>query len=148
MPEPARTYRNRAKQVEAIRWIDHATSCDAVYRFLGVTGGPHLDHEVFEIPGGTYQNTTSLGGWIVRYPNGRLRACSDAAFTAEFEPATTPGTFAWGQSVTLNKTDGSIYIPFNDGNDYAGDVQLDLDDVRVLRDMLGGVLDEVGGSDV
>lgn len=55
--------------------------------------------------------------------------------------------FAWGQSVSLNKTDGSVYIPFNDGDDYVGDVQLGMQDVRVLRDMLNGVLDEVGGGD-
>lgn len=65
----------------------------------------------------------------------------------EFEPTATPGTFAWGQSVSLNKTTGNIYIPFNDGDDYAGDVQLGIDDIRVLRDMLNGALDEPGGSD-
>lgn len=146
MSEPARTYRSRATQVEAIRWIDHATSCDAAYRFLGLDVGPHPEHDLFEIPGGTWQNYTWRGGWILRYPNGRLRACSDAVFTAEFEPAGM-ATYTWGQSVTLDKTDGGIYIPFNDGDNHVGDVQLGTDDVRVLRDMLNGVLDEAGGCD-
>lgn len=147
MSEPIRTYRSRATQVEAIRWIDHATSCDAVYRFLGLDVGTHLDHEVFEIPGGTYQNYTWRDGWILRYPNGRLRACGNATFTAEFE-LDGVATYTWGQSITLDKTNGCVYIPFNDGDDYVGDVQLGMGDVRVLRDMLNGVLDETGGSDV
>lgn len=83
------TYRTRPAHVEAVQWIDHDASCAAVYEFLGIATGEHLDHELFEIPGGTYQSVTWRGGWIVRYPGGRLRACTSATFRAEFEVTPT-----------------------------------------------------------
>ena len=60
---------------------------------------------------------------------------------------TEPGAYAWGQSITLNKATATVDIPINDGSLCVGTVQLGIDDVRVLRDMLNGVLGEVGGCD-
>ena len=141
MPEPTRTYRSRATHVEAIRWINHNTSCDAVYRFLGLNVGPHPNHDLFEIPGGTYQNVTWPGGWIVRYPNGRLRACSDATFTAEFEAAGEPETFTWGESVGTDHD--NICIPVNRGDTWIGDIKLPVKAAWELSDMLADLLDDV-----
>lgn len=86
MPE-RRAYRMRPVPVEAIQWISHDASCDAVYRFLGLHVGPHHDHDTFDVPGDTSLNCIWPGGWIIRYPSGRIRAVSDATFQAEFEQA-------------------------------------------------------------
>lgn len=67
----------------------------------------------------------------------------------EFEAAETAEIrdFVWGQSISLNTAAGVVDIPFNDGETWAGCVLVGLDDVRVLRDMLDGVLEKTGGSD-
>lgn len=96
---------------------------------------------------GVSHAVVAVDGQIVWDPHPSRAGILRVKEVIEFEPAATPGTFGWGQSVSLNKTDGGIYIPFNDGDDYAGDVQLGIDDVRVLRDMLNDVLDEIGGGD-
>lgn len=97
---------------------------------------------------GVSHAVVAIDGQIVWDPHPSRAGILRVKEVIEFEPTVTPGTFAWGQSVSLNKTTGNIYIPFNDGDDYAGDVQLGIDDIRVLRDMLNGVLDEAGGGNV
>lgn len=141
MPEN-RAYRVRAVPVEAVQWTDHDTSCGAVYAFLGLDVGPHHHHNTFKVPGGTSLDCVWPGGWIIRYPDGRIRAASDTAFQAEFETAGEPETFTWGESISTTGAGATVYIPVNHGGNYSGDVVMPHPEAVVLRDMLDDLVSE------
>lgn len=53
-------------------------------------------------------------------------------------------TFAWSETIAEHIVAGvtTVTIPFDNGDDWLGEIVLDLDRARVLRDMLSGALDE------
>lgn len=88
----------------------------------------------------------AVDGQIVWDPHPSRAGILRVKEVIEFEPVGIRD-FAWGQSVGLNRATRVVDIPFNDGDTWAGNVLVGIDDVRVLRDMLNGVLEQDGDAD-
>ncbi len=90
-------------------------------------------------------DTAWIDDWILRDTStGDFTAKGDKAFASDFEPADQITAFVWNEIITEHFADGAVtvLIPFDNGGDWPGEVVLDLDQARVLRDMLNGALGE------
>jgi len=143
-PEPRAVY-------EAVHWT--GDNCAEVFTLLGL---PHPEHDrntqhdeiTLPVRAGGSNDTAWVDDWILRETStGDFSAEGDEDFRAYYEPdGTGIPAFAWGQTVSACTDNGTttVTIPFDSGGDWTGDMVLDLADVRVLHDMLGGLLEEAG----
>lgn len=138
---------------EAVHWT--GDNCAETFAFLGLRHAAHdrnVNHEKIDLPADSRGRTGTAwpDDWILHNTaTGDFESYGDEDFRAEFEPDVDTGgpairNYRWGQSVGLNGANDLVDIPFNDGDNWAGNVIVGLDDARVLHDMLGGLLEEVG----
>jgi hypothetical protein len=77
-------YRQKPITVEAMQWSGH--NAIAMLEFTGFEG--RIERDTLVIPIGELRlSATALpGDWIMKAPTGDLELCSDAIFTASYDP--------------------------------------------------------------